>query len=363
MTELTERLLSWFEQHQRELPWRETGDPYRIWVSEVMLQQTRVEAVVPKYVAFMKRFPDVSALAAADEEAVLALWRGLGYYSRARRLHQAAGILTQEYGSRFPDYSSFRALPGVGDYTADAVFSIAFNRPALAVDGNILRVGARLFCLEVDILTARAKTAVRTAFRSHLALGQPGVFNQALMDLGSAVCVPRKPRCGQCPVAVCCQAYETGRTEELPRRGKPPKRRLTPVLVWVVHHRERGVLLRRRSGGGFLQGLWEFPWWETEAGAVAAERQSLYEAGYLRPTGRQAFHEYAFSHKQWLMDIQEFVWEGDAELPWEVQPEEDYAWVPLLDWRQLAVASAFQSVYEFADTSDVVRTEEESSDG
>lgn len=363
MTELTERLLAWFQRHQRALPWRETADPYRIWVSEVMLQQTRVEAVILKYQQFVESFPDAAALASADEEEVLGLWQGLGYYSRARRLHQAAQILVHEHAGRFPDYQGFRGLPGVGEYTADAVYSIAFGRPVLAVDGNVLRVGARLFCLEVDILSARAKKAVRSALHDHVAVNQPGVFNQALMDLGSAVCVPRKPRCEGCPAAFCCEAKLTGRTDELPIRGAPSRPRPTPVAVWVIRDREGHLLLRRRRGGGFLQGLWEFPWWETESSDAAAETEGAYGSGALRLTGRQAFHEYTFSHKQWLMDIREYVFDSDGELPWMPKSAEDYAWVSESGWANLPTATAFRSVFAFAGATGILAIGEEDDDG
>ncbi|MCL6545947.1 MAG: A/G-specific adenine glycosylase [Bryobacteraceae bacterium] len=236
------RLMEWFDEKARDLPWRRTRDPYRIWVSEIMLQQTRVAAVIPYYERFLERFPDVRALASAEESEVLALWSGLGYYSRARNLLRAARMIHES--ERFPrSYEELRALPGVGVYTAAAIASIAFGEPRAVVDGNVRRVLSRLSCGAED----PAGLAQRLLDRQ-----RPGDFNQALMELGAEVCQPRSPRCDVCPVERYCQARKQGRQSEFPeRRPRPPRQRLRLTLA----------LVSRRGGILFVQenGFWNLP--------------------------------------------------------------------------------------------------------
>ncbi len=239
-------LTRWYDQNRRDLPWRRTGDPYAIWVSEIMLQQTRVAAVIPYYQRFMSAFPDAAALAAAPEERVLAMWSGLGYYSRARNLHKTALIVSQN--GVFPrDFVSIRALPGVGDYTAAAVSSIAFGLPHAAVDGNVRRVIVRLF--NDDAADVRGH-ASRLLDRK-----DPGRWNQAVMELGATVCTPRDPHCGMCPIAKYCEAHGHATQESLPsKRVKPAPERLERTLV-IVHQRGR-ILLTPSSR---VKGFWDLP--------------------------------------------------------------------------------------------------------
>jgi A/G-specific adenine glycosylase len=251
------RLIAWYEGHHRDLPWRRTSDPYHIWISEIMLQQTRAQAVIPYYQKFLARFPSVAALAAAPLEQVLAAWAGLGYYSRARNLHRAARQMAAE--SVFPrDYEALRALAGVGDYTAAAVASIAFALPYPVLDGNVLRVLARLQNDHGEITSAITKANLRETARRLLDRKQPGRFNQALMELGATLCVPRSPQCQACPVAVHCAARLAGTAAQLPvklRRTEPVEIAATVVVV----ERRGRVLLRRRVAGGRMEGFWELP--------------------------------------------------------------------------------------------------------
>jgi A/G-specific adenine glycosylase len=248
------RLLDWYDTHQRDLPWRRTRDPYRIWLSEAMLQQTRVETVIPYYDRFVERFPTLEALAVADEEQVLGKWAGLGYYSRARNLKRAAEIVVDRHGGELPrDEAALRALPGVGAYTAGAIRSIAFDQPAPIVDGNVRRVLARLF--------ADRSPEPKETWRIAGALvpeDRPGAFNQALMELGATVCTPRAPACTRCPLGRFCAARSRGEPTAFPA----PKQRRAPLEVRAVCgivEKGSALLMLRRPARGLLGGLWEVP--------------------------------------------------------------------------------------------------------
>lgn len=253
------RLLGWYDAHARDLPWRRTRDPYAIWVSEVMLQQTRVDTVIPYYERFLARFPSANALADAALDEVLAHWSGLGYYRRARLLHQGAQTVARAHGGVLPrDPVERRALPGIGRYTAGAIGSIAFDLPEPVVDGNVARVLARVLSLETPL---GERETERTLWReaAQLAAGErPGALNQALMELGARVCTPVGPRCGECPLAEVCRARRDGRAAELPVPApkKPPK----PVrLVALLARDVRARLWLERGGGALFGGLWGFP--------------------------------------------------------------------------------------------------------
>jgi A/G-specific adenine glycosylase len=251
-------LIGWYARGHRDLPWRRTQDPYRIWVSEIMLQQTRAQAVIPYYERFLERFPSVGALAAAREEEVLALWSGLGYYSRARNLRKAA-IAIQEAGGFPRTWEAIRALAGVGDYTAAAVASIAFGLPHAVVDGNVLRVVARMENDASDIGAGKTRERFREVVQGWLDARHPGAFNQALMELGATVCLPRNPMCLVCPVAGLCQARESGRTGELPvkLRKQEPVRIEGELLV--IERGGRVLLRQREASASRMAGFWDLP--------------------------------------------------------------------------------------------------------
>ena len=257
-------LARWYASAARDLPWRRTRDPYAIWISEAMLQQTRVEVVIGYWQRFLARFPTLADLARASEDDVLALWSGLGYYSRARSLRAAARILVEQHGGRFPHTRvELEALPGIGPYTAGALLSIAFDEPEPLVDGNVARVFARLFGLEVPVgSSALTKRAWELARALVPARGDrdpnPGTWNQALMELGATVCTPKAPRCGACPLASPCDAKRTGRTEELPRIAARRPSVEVQLEVLLVRREDR-VLLVRRPRGTRMSGMWELP--------------------------------------------------------------------------------------------------------
>ena len=291
---LRERLTTWFRAEQRALPWRETRDPYRIWISEAMLQQTRVETVLGYYARFVERLPTLVDLAEAEEETVLGLWSGLGYYSRARKLREAAQVLVAEHGGEFPrTREEALGLPGVGPYTAGAVLSIAYGLPEALVDGNVQRVLARLFGLDAAVgstALTRETWGLAEALVPEVGAGE---WNQALMELGATVCTARSPRCEGCPVARGCVALESGRQEVLPTAR--PRRAPTEVEVEVaLVRREEAWLLEQRPEGGRMAGLWQLPTreltghgvfpaaWPEVATAAALELQG--EVGALRHT-------------------------------------------------------------------------------
>ncbi|MCC7540292.1 MAG: A/G-specific adenine glycosylase [Deltaproteobacteria bacterium] len=253
------RLLDWYREAKRPLPWRETCDPYAIWVSEVMLQQTRVETVIPYYHAFLARFPDVAALADAPEDDVMSLWSGLGYYRRARLLQAGARAVVARHGGTVPgDPQSRRSLPGVGRYTAGAIGSIAFGLEEPVVDGNVARVLSRLDGLDHDPASPAGQRALWERATELVRGDSPGDLNQALMELGAVVCLPRDPRCQRCPLSDLCVALETGRVGELPRR----RRRRPPTLieeVAAVATDDERVALVRRDAPGLFGGLWQLP--------------------------------------------------------------------------------------------------------
>lgn len=298
-----QRLLAWYRREHRALPWRSTADPYAILVSEVMLQQTRVEQALPYYEAFMRRFPDVDTLARAEPDEVLELWQGLGYYRRALQLHAAAREIAARYGGRVPDNEEeLRALPGVGDYTAGAVLSIAYGRPRPAVDGNVLRVLARLTAEEGVVDDQPVRRRLRALAEALVDAADPGAFNQALMELGATVCRPRQPACARCPLAGLCAARAAGDPERLPRRRR---RDAVPELVRVAvlaHRRDGALLLGRRPKGGLLGGLWELPAVDgTEPGPLL---QLLAPLGVRHAVeGPLGELRLAFSHRRWRLHI------------------------------------------------------------
>ena len=267
---VAEQLLAWYDRHARRLPWRVPpgakgadgtplrAEPYRVWLSEVMLQQTTVAAVTPYYLAFLARWPSVDALAAAPLDQVLTAWAGLGYYARARNLHICAGVVSGELGGRFPDSEpALRALPGIGPYTAAAIAAIAFGRSATPVDGNVERVVARLFAVETPL--PKAKSELRARAEGLTPRGRPGDFAQAMMDLGATVCLPKRPRCPACPLASRCAARAAGTAEGLPRRtAKAPRPTRHGVAFWLVDG-AGAMLLRRRPERGLLGGMMELP--------------------------------------------------------------------------------------------------------
>jgi len=304
-------LLEWYYENRRTLPWREDPTPYHVWVSEIMLQQTRVAAALDYYRRFMEALPGVAALAAVEEDRLMKLWQGLGYYSRARNLHKAAQQIIERGNGAFPNtVEELLRLPGVGEYTAGAIGSIAFGLAVPAVDGNVLRVVARLTGDASDIATPAMKRKVTDALREVIPRKLPGDFNQAMMELGATVCLPNgAPLCDRCPAASICVALNTGRTGELPVKAKKKARRIEEKTVFLIFHQNR-VALRRRERKGLLAGLWEYP--NTEGGTDCLPAQWGISPNSLRRLGAA---KHIFTHVEWHMH----VWRADAET--EALPE------------------------------------------
>ena len=251
-------LLGWFRTRARSLPWRDDPRPYYVWISEIMLQQTRVAAVMPYFSRFVAALPDVRALAAADDDALMKLWEGFGYYSRARNLKKAAQVVMEKFGGTIPrSFDELLSLPGVGRYTAGAIASIAYGEALPAVDGNVLRVVARLTASREDVLKEKTKRAVEEALASVMPK-EAGQFNQAMMELGALVCLPRVPRCGECPLAALCRAHAEGMETELPVKTAKKERRIEPRTVFLIE-RDGRFAIAKRPKRGLLAELWEFP--------------------------------------------------------------------------------------------------------
>jgi len=288
---LSDRLLSWYDAHGRSLPWRakpgEPPDPYGVWLSEIMLQQTTVVTVGPYYMNFIGRWPTIGALARADLDEVLTVWAGLGYYSRARNLHACARYVAEHYNGRFPsDEAALKSLPGIGPYTAAAVAAIAFERPANVVDGNVERVMARLFHVETPL--PQSKRQLRDLAGSVLPAARFGDYAQALMDLGATICVPRLPKCQLCPIAAYCQARAQNAAADLPRRIPRKKKPLRKGIAFWGQNRDGAVLLRRRPATGLLGGMLEVPsspWLEVQASPDELMVHAPFKASWRRQDG------------------------------------------------------------------------------
>jgi A/G-specific adenine glycosylase len=304
---LRRSLLRWYRANRRDLPWRRTRDPYAIWVSELMLQQTRVETVIPYYARFLERFPDVATLAEAPLDDVLSLWAGLGYYSRARNLHRAAQTLVRERGGRLPDDAeALRSLPGIGRYTAGAVASIAFDRPEPVVDGNVVRVLTRLHGIADDVRQPRVDRRLWELAGELVKGAGPGDLNQALMELGARVCTPRAPRCLACPWVGECRAHREGNAEALPVRPAKARPRAVHAVAGVVERDGRWLVVQRPPQG-LLGGLWELPGGDLlaeEEPAAALSRTLRERVGIAVPgSERVGAVEHVFTHLELTLHV------------------------------------------------------------
>ena len=338
-------LLHWFRRHARELPWRETKDPYRIWLSETMLQQTRVETVVPYYARFVRKFPTVQALAAAADDDVLEMWAGLGYYRRARNLLKAAQLVAQERDGQLPtDATALRRLPGVGRYTAGAVASIAFGKRAPVLDGNVKRVLARLFQIESAIDAPRTIARLWALAEELVPRTRPGDFNQAVMELGALVCLPKNPACSRCPVRRWCSAESSGRQHDLPLRR--PKRRVPQIEAVAAAVCKNGrILMVKRPADELLGGLWELPGGpldDAETHTAALKRHLSHELG-IRIDVRDSLGTvtHAFSHRTLRLHIYRCRHLRGRLVP---RRHEAARWVSRSGFERLALASLDRKV-------------------
>lgn len=305
---LVEPLCSWYEKNKRSMPWREDASPYHVWLSEIMLQQTRIEAAWAYYERFIGRLPDVKALAEIPEEELLKLWEGLGYYNRARNLQKAARLVMERYDGKLPaDYDLLLTLPGIGNYTAGAIASIAYGIPAPAVDGNVLRVAMRYLNCEDDIMKMPVRRKMEQAVMDVIPSRCPGEFNQALMELGEVICIPNgRPLCEKCPLQELCEGHKAGREMELPKKAEKRERRVEKKTLLVFRQGD-SVGIRKRPDSGLLAGMWEFPALEGHQTLPQMKQwlaeHNLQEAGVKRLKGGR----HIFSHVEWNMKGYEIV--------------------------------------------------------
>lgn len=336
--EISRLLIDWYELHKRALPWRETADPYLIWVSEIILQQTRVSQGLDYFLRFTKRFPTVCALANAEEGEVLKYWQGLGYYSRARNLHAAAKTVVERFGGQFPrKYEEVLSLKGIGAYTAAAIVSFAWGEPYPVVDGNVYRVLARLFDIDTPIDSGEGKKLFAELAGRLLDPRQAGIYNQAIMELGALQCVPRHPDCTTCPLADRCEAYAKGKVEDLPVKCHKTKTRDRYFhYLYLIYNGE--TWLRRRPAGDIWEGLYEFPMIETEGpmdlaalSQTASFRRWLSNAGELHFCHTLTGVKHVLSHQVLHAS---FYGITPSHAP---EGLEDYLRIPLLDFERYAI--------------------------
>jgi A/G-specific adenine glycosylase len=324
-------LLAWYRAERRDLPWRRTSDPYAVWVSEAMLQQTRVDVALPYYERWLRHWPTVGALAAAGDEEVHAMWSGLGYYARARNLHRAAQAVAREHRGRLPEtIEGLRSLPGVGPYTAAAVGSIAFGLPAACVDGNVVRVVARVAGIRAAI-DRKQRARIEALAQRWLDPASPGDWNQAMMELGALVCTPRKPRCGECPVAASCRSR--GKDPEAVPRKAAAAAVQTQRMQFAVVRRKGHVLLVRAPSGGLLGGLLALP---GGAGTTPLARQVESQTGVRAAVARAGVPvRHQFSHRTWEMRVRGATWKGG-------EPQGAARWVAEADLPAAALSAAMR---------------------
>ncbi len=307
-------LLDWYQKEKRDLPWRRTSDPYHIWVSEIMLQQTRVDTVIPYYNRFIEKFPTMEILAQAEEHELLKMWEGLGYYSRVRNLQTGVREVMEEYGGKVPsNRKSISTLKGIGPYTAGAVLSIAYGVPEHAVDGNVMRVISRLLLIEEDIAQPRNKKIFEEVIMDLIDKEDPSSFNQGLMELGATICTPR-PRCLLCPVREFCVAFEEGRQEELPIKTKKAKAKLVPISSFALQNKEGQWLLRKRPSTGLLANMWEFPM--VEMSEQKTPQQLVKDEFNFNVTllSKELEFKHIFSHLVWDMKCYKGILEDGYDL-------------------------------------------------
>ena len=328
LEKVIEPLLNWYEKSKRILPWRKNKNPYSIWISEIMLQQTRIEAVKEYYKRFMKEIPSIQVLANIDEEKLLKLWEGLGYYNRARNLQKAAKLIEKEYQGKMPDsYKELITLPGIGEYTAGAIASIAYDEPVTAIDGNVLRVISRLIASTKDVLLPETKKDIQSKIEKIMPKKNAGNFNEALMELGELVCLPNgEPECQRCPLKQYCKAYKENLTAKIPVREKKIKRKKEEKTVFILISSSGKIAIKKREQNGVLKGMYELPnvinkWQETKVEEVLKEKWNIQSIQQIEFSGE---YKHIFTHIEWHMygyevkvrteDEKSFLWVSKEEL-------------------------------------------------
>jgi A/G-specific adenine glycosylase len=330
-----ERMLAWFDVNKREMPWRNTSDPYAIWVSEIMLQQTQVDTVIPYYINFMKRFPTIQRLASAPLEEVYNYWEGLGYYRRAQNLHKGAQMVEREYGGVFPkDVKLVKEIPGIGPYTLGAVLSIAFHMPLPAVDGNVMRILSRQFLIKDDISEAKSRKVFEKKVME-LMPEDPNRFNQALMEHGALICTPKTPKCHECPVQTICMAYQQDVVNLYP--VKTPKQKVIVLAYYVlIITKDNAFWMEKRPEEGLLANLWGFPMITREE--FEASGYEYLQIDELKPVS------HVFTHRKWEMEPL-LIELGEEKILKEIMSRaKEGKFVSLAEMNSLPIGTAFKRV-------------------
>ena len=340
-------LIEWYDKNHRPLPWRETKNPYYIWISEIMLQQTQVKTVYDYYLRFIKRFPNVEILANTTREEVLKYWEGLGYYNRAVRLHQAAKIVKNNFQGNLPsDYLQLLSLPGIGQYTAGAISSIAFHQPMPAIDGNVSRVICRLFLIREDIKNAGSQKKIKEFAMKILSKEDPGTFNQAIMELGATTCFPRKPGCNVCPVKKDCRAFSHHQQGTIPRIKRKPKQNRIYMEIALVINGDK-ILMVKRPSEGLLANLWALPSIEKEEkieGGISILRhlESQHEIKIDRKPIFLGEETHTFTHRIWRMKLYYFPYLRG------INPDEKKEnWCHIKKVKQYPIGKAFKKMFKY----------------
>lgn len=342
-------LISWFEKEQRDLPWRKDQDPYKVWVSEIMLQQTRVDTVIPYFNRFIEWFPTLNDFADADEEKILKAWEGLGYYSRVRNLHSAVKEVRETYNGVVPDTpEEISKLKGVGPYTAGAILSIAYGKPEPAVDGNVMRVLSRILLIEEDIAKSKTRKIFEAAVRELIDPVKPSFFNQALMELGALICTPGVPACLLCPVREHCAAFREGMQAELPIKTKTKKSRNVQLVAAIITNEKGEFLVHKRPANGLLANLWEFPNFEVHNQLLP--KRELFQEQFLEAYGVKpeigdfiVEIEHVFSHLVWNVDT--FTGKLAELIDNEVMNSHNLKWVSEKEMEDYAFPVSHQKMF------------------
>lgn len=344
-------LIHWFLEEKRDLPWRRTSDPYQIWVSEIMLQQTRVDAVIPYYKRFIEKFPTIDALAGADEQHLLKQWEGLGYYSRARNLQAGVREVAETYGGIVPDdRKSISTLKGVGPYTAGAILSIAYGKPEHAVDGNVMRVLSRILLITEDIARPKTRKIFEEAVTEIISHEDPSSFNQGLMELGALICTPTSPKCLLCPVREHCRAFDEGKERELPIKTKAKKTKAVQYAMVALHNEGR-VLMEQRPDKGLLASMWQFPLIEVTKEPMphdVEERLSETLQEVVEGAEKIISFKHVFSHLTWEVD-------GFIARSADVPAPERMKWVDAAQLEALPLAGPAQKMKQAIQLKGVIQ--------
>lgn len=341
LNHIVKPLLEWYHQNARILPWRQNKDPYRIWVSEIMLQQTRVEAVIPYYERFMEKLPNIQSLAECDDELLLKLWEGLGYYSRVRNLKKAAQVICKEHKGEFPqDFESILKLPGIGNYTAGAISSIAFEKVTAAVDGNVLRVITRLTENSQDIMDVKFRRKVTEKLEEVYPKTERGDFTQSLMELGAVICVPNgEPKCEMCPLNSLCKAYKNHTQLQYPVKKKKAERKKEEKTVLILQYQDK-IALNKRSEEGLLSGMWELPNLNGKQTVEEIIKWLADKKITVQSANKLKEKKHIFSHIEWHMESFVILCES-------VEEDNGFYWVTRKELQEdIALPTAFQKIYK-----------------